>query len=149
MTEFNQNSGISNLCKFHKISFFDYAKVWSNTIVNPYFMKISQLENKSGLSRDTIRYYEDIGLLPAPHRSANGYRIYTNDHLAILQFIVQGKAIGFSLKEIKSGLDRYLKLGHLCPEFKQELEAKKHFFCQRIKDDKAVVTHIDKMLKTS
>ncbi|HAU28048.1 MAG TPA: MerR family transcriptional regulator, partial [Alteromonas australica] len=29
-------------------------------------MKISQLENKSGLSRDTIRYYEDIGLLPAP-----------------------------------------------------------------------------------
>ena len=112
-------------------------------------MKISQLENKSGLSRDTIRYYEDIGLLPAPHRSSNGYRIYTNDHLAILQFIVQGKAIGFSLKEIKSGLDRYLKLGHLCPEFKQELEAKKHFFCQRIKDDKAVVTHIDKMLKTS
>ncbi|MBZ2163305.1 MerR family transcriptional regulator [Alteromonas stellipolaris] len=112
-------------------------------------MKILQLEKKSGLPRDTIRYYEDIGLLPAPNRSANGYRIYTKEHLTILRFILQGKAIGFSLKEIKSGLERYLELGRLCPEFKRELEAKKHFFSQRIKDDKAVVTHIDKMLKTS
>lgn len=110
-------------------------------------MKILQFEKKSGLPRDTIRYYEEIGLLPAPNRGANGYRIYTNEHLAILRFILQGKAIGFSLKEIKRGLERYLALGHLCPEFKRELEAKKHFFRQRIKEDNAALTHIDKMLK--
>ncbi len=109
-------------------------------------MKISQFEKKSGLPRDTIRYYENIGLLPAPHRSANGYRIYTDKHLSILQFISQGKAIGFSLKEIQKGLQRYLTLGHLCPEFKQALETKKHFFTQRIQDDKAAITHINKML---
>lgn len=112
-------------------------------------MKILQLEKMSGLPRDTIRYYEKIRLLPAPKRSANGYRIYTDEHLAILRFILKGKAIGFSLKEIKTGLERYLKLGYLCPEFKRELETKKRFFSHRIKEDQAVVRYIDEMLATS
>ena len=111
-------------------------------------MKIREYEKKSGLPRDTIRYYEDIGLLAAPRRSANGYRIYTHDHLKALQFITQGKAIGFSLKEIQQGLQRYGELGHLCPEFKDALEEKKRAFEQRIRQDKAAIVQIQKMLKS-
>jgi len=111
-------------------------------------MKILEFEKISGLTRDTIRYYERIGLLPKPNRGENGYRQYTERHLTILGFITRGKAIGFSLKEIQRGLERYLSQGQICPEFKQELEAKKRFFNERIQEDKAAVLHINKMLES-
>lgn len=128
------------------ISFCEHAKVWSNSTVNMHVMKISEFETKTGLSRDTIRYYEGIGLLPSPRRSENGYKIYTKSHLATVKFIEEGKAIGFSLKAIKVWYERYQALGYLCPEFKAQLLAKKADFELRIKHDKSTIAKIEKML---
>lgn len=111
-------------------------------------MKIKTFEKKTGLPRDTIRYYEDIGLLPPPSRSENGYRIYTDVHLRAIRFIEKGKAIGFSLKAIKEGYQRYQSLGHLCPEFTQQLLMKKQFFEDRIRDDKQTLADISQMLES-
>ena len=65
-------------------------------------MRIGELASRSGISAKAIRYYEGIGLVRAPRRSASGYRDYDNltvDHLA---FIRAAQAVGLSLGEIRS-----------------------------------------------
>jgi MerR family copper efflux transcriptional regulator len=63
-------------------------------------MQISQAAKLAGVSPPTIRYYEEIGLLPKASRSRGGYRRYTEATIEELQFIKKAQAIGFSLDEI-------------------------------------------------
>ena len=63
-------------------------------------MQISEVARQAGVSTPTIRYYEEIGLLPKPSRSSAGYRRYTDATVEELQFIRKAQAIGFSLDEI-------------------------------------------------
>ncbi|NEW07331.1 MerR family transcriptional regulator [Paenibacillus sp. SYP-B3998] len=67
-------------------------------------MTRGELAKRTGLSMATLRYYEESGILPAPHRVANGYRIYTNDYLVKIKFIKDAKSLGYSLKEIQEVL---------------------------------------------
>ncbi|HEY2494376.1 MAG TPA: MerR family transcriptional regulator [Paenibacillus sp.] len=67
-------------------------------------MTRGELAKQTGVSMATIRYYEDSGILPAPSREANGYRIYTDDYLVKIKFIKDAKSLGYSLKEIQEGL---------------------------------------------
>ncbi|MGZ0717631.1 MerR family transcriptional regulator [Pseudomonas palleroniana] len=62
-------------------------------------MKIGELEARSGASRHTLRYYEQIGLISAQRRT-NNYRIYTEQTLQDLDFIQRAQSMGFSLGEI-------------------------------------------------
>jgi DNA-binding transcriptional MerR regulator len=64
-------------------------------------MRIGELGKKTDLSPKTIRYYEDIGLLPDPGRTPSGYRDYGNDAVELLGFIKAAQAVGFTLGEIK------------------------------------------------
>lgn len=61
---------------------------------------IGELARRAGVTTPTIRYYEEIGLLPSPQRSPTGYRRYTNAALEELQFIRKAQGLGFSLEEI-------------------------------------------------
>lgn len=61
---------------------------------------IGRLARTAGVGIDTIRYYERIGLLPAPRRSAAGYRLYTGTERQQLEFIRRAQDLGFSLQEI-------------------------------------------------
>ena len=65
-------------------------------------MKISEAAAASGCHLETIRYYERSGLIPAPARSASGYREYSPTEVARLCFISRGRELGFSLDEIRS-----------------------------------------------
>ena len=62
--------------------------------------RIGELAAQLGLNPKTIRYYEQIGLLPAQARTAAGYRLYGPTERDRLRFIVKAKTIGLSLKEI-------------------------------------------------
>lgn len=64
-------------------------------------MKIHELSKQSGIHLETIRYYEKMGLMPAPKRLANGYRDYDETSLKQLKFIKTCRALDFSLAEIK------------------------------------------------
>lgn len=65
-------------------------------------MKIGEVAERSGCHPETVRYYERIGLLPAPPRTASGYRDYRPADADRLRFISRGRALGFSLEEIRS-----------------------------------------------
>ena len=65
-------------------------------------MKIGEVSASSGCHIETIRYYERIGLMTAPDRTASGYRQYRDADIDRLRFITRGRALGFSLEELKS-----------------------------------------------
>ena len=64
-------------------------------------MKISELAELTQLTTSRIRFYEQQGLIAPVQRKANGYRDYTQDAVASLQFIQIGQSLGFTLEEIK------------------------------------------------
>lgn len=65
-------------------------------------MKISEAAESSGCHLETIRYYERVGLMPEPRRTASGYREYRDDEVDRLRFITRSRDLGFSLDEIRS-----------------------------------------------
>lgn len=67
-------------------------------------MNISELSKRSGLTTPTIRYYEQIKLLPKAKRKSNGYREYSDNDLKQLMLIQQAQQVGFSLADIKAFL---------------------------------------------
>jgi MerR family transcriptional regulator, copper efflux regulator len=72
-------------------------------------MLISELARKSGLSKDTLRFYKEIGLIEAEARQA-GTRIYMEfspEMLERLLMITQGKSLGFTLNEMKHLLETW------------------------------------------
>jgi len=63
--------------------------------------RISELADAVGVAPSTVRYYERIGLVPAPERTSSGYRIYDSDAEARLRFIVRGKRLGLTLAQVR------------------------------------------------
>ncbi len=68
-------------------------------------MRIGELARRTGTTAKTIRYYEEIGLLPEPNRDINDYRDYSDDAVDRLRFIRDAQATGLTLTEIASILD--------------------------------------------
>ncbi|WP_172194964.1 MerR family transcriptional regulator [Saccharibacillus qingshengii] len=64
--------------------------------------KIDDVARETGLTKRTIRYYEEIGLMPAPQRSEGGTRRYARSHIEHLQRVISARdVLGFSLQEIQ------------------------------------------------
>lgn len=62
---------------------------------------ITEVRDLTGLSARTLRYYEELGLVPGVRRRAGGRRVYGDDEVERLRFITRLKAMGLSLAEIK------------------------------------------------
>jgi DNA-binding transcriptional MerR regulator len=69
-----------------------------STIVKNY--GISEAAEMGGVSKETLRYYESIGLIEVHHRSEGGFREYNQDVIERLRFIKGAQDSGFTLKEI-------------------------------------------------
>jgi Cu(I)-responsive transcriptional regulator len=68
-------------------------------------MKIGELAAATGTKVETIRYYEQTGLLPAPARTLANYRSFASEHLARLSFIRRARDLGFSIEQVRALLD--------------------------------------------
>jgi MerR family transcriptional regulator, copper efflux regulator len=68
-------------------------------------MRIGTLAERSSLTTKTIRYYESIGLLDEPPRTASGYREYDDVAVERLRFIRDAQSSGLSLSEVQSILE--------------------------------------------
>jgi len=65
-------------------------------------MTIGDLAKVAGVPPRTIRFYEEKGILPAPNRSASGYRLYGPDDLKRLSLVRRARSLAFSLSEIRN-----------------------------------------------
>lgn len=65
-------------------------------------MNISEFAKMTGISRDTLIYYDKIGLLPAGNRSENSYRLYSRNQLGTAYLISSLREIGIGIKEIQN-----------------------------------------------
>ena len=62
--------------------------------------QIREVSAKAGVPPKTMRYYEQVGLLPPARRAPNGYRIYADADVERLQFIRSARSLDFTLDEI-------------------------------------------------
>ncbi|MDP1715808.1 MAG: MerR family transcriptional regulator [Anaerolineales bacterium] len=64
-------------------------------------MKIQELSQMTGVSAKTIRYYEEVGLLPAPSRAENNYRQYSEQDVERLRLVAGARRLDLSLDDIQ------------------------------------------------
>ena len=63
---------------------------------------IGQVARTTGVAATTIRYYEEIGVLPTPSRAASGFRRYDQPSVERLRFVRRARALGLPLQELKT-----------------------------------------------
>ena len=77
-------------------------------------MNIGALARAADAKAETIRYYEHIGLLPLPPRTAGNYRHYSAAHLSRLAFVRRARNLGFSIEQVRALLDLADHKEHSC-----------------------------------
>ncbi|MBE1277594.1 Zn(2+)-responsive transcriptional regulator [Enterovibrio baiacu] len=96
-------------------------------------LQIGQLAKRAGVSGDTLRFYEKVGLLQPASRSESGYRLYDEDAVSRIHFILKAKRIGLTLEEIQELLDIRLEASqHSCAEVKGITQKKLNEIDQKI-----------------
>ena len=81
-------------------------------------MNIGTAAERSGVPAKTIRYYEEIGLIPGARRSEGGYRVYLENDVQTLRFIQRARSLGFSVKEVAALLALWRDKGRASAEVK-------------------------------
>jgi MerR family copper efflux transcriptional regulator len=104
---------------------------------------IGQIAKQSGVSVETIRYYEKEGLLEKPVRKESGYRQYNETVLDRLSFIQQAKGLGFTLTEILELLSLEIKPGTTSKDVKQMAQSK----LNSIEEKMRILRRIQRTLK--
>ena len=84
---------------------------------------IGKAAKLAGVSVDTIRFYQKLGLIKSAGRSAGGYRLFDGEQIRDLTFVRHGQELGFSLNEIKELLALRQK-HHACLEVQSMLKRK-------------------------
>ncbi len=110
------------------------------------FMKtftVGVLAKETGINIETVRYYENIKLLPKPNRKESRYRIYDENDLVRLKFIIRGKELGFTLMEIRELLSLKIDSQSKCGDVKKMAEEKIIDADAKIKDLKNIKKHLE------
>ena len=105
----------------------DGAPVSSRTVKAPRktSLTIGDIAAQSGLTSDALRYYERLGMIDAPPRTAGGYRVYSRHVLDRLWFIKQAQQSGLTLAEIRELLGADVWRGSAqCRQVQRVLELK-------------------------
>ena len=79
-------------------------------------LSIGDLAKATGAKVVTIRYYEEIGLLPVPSRTEGNYRAYNQEHLLQLRFIRRCRDLGFTLDQVRDLLRLSSEENQACGE---------------------------------
>jgi DNA-binding transcriptional MerR regulator len=86
-------------------------------------MKIGEVAGQAGVSVDTVRFYERVGVLPAPERTASGYRDYQPETVERIRFTRELQQIGFTLTDAVGALAAHDAGGATCESERWRLQA--------------------------
>lgn len=87
-------------------------------------MLIGELAEAAGVGVETLRFYEREGLLPEPPRSESGYRLYGDDAVGRVSFILRAKGLGFTLAETNELLGLRVTEATSCGDVAEKARAK-------------------------
>ena len=105
------------------------------------YMRIGALAALTDTTAETLRYYETEGLIPAPRRSASGYRLYSAQDIRRVSFIRRARGMGFSVKETAELLSlQVVKEAATCGEVKSLAEKKLNVIDEKIAELKKMKT---------
>lgn len=107
-------------------------------------MKIGTLAEETGVHVETIRYYQNLGLIPKPARSRGMVRRYGKEAADRLRFIKRAQVLGFSLEEVKLLLD--LAQGEHCTETRTLAQRKLKLVESKIADLRAMQGALNKLV---
>lgn len=86
-------------------------------------LKIGEAARLSAVPAKTIRYYEEIGLLPPSDRTEGGYRIYGGNDVEVLRFVKRARDLGFPLEQVAALLELWRDRGRSSAEVRSLAEA--------------------------
>ena len=108
-------------------------------------MKIGALGERTGVHVETIRYYQNLGLMPKPLRAHGSVRRYGPDAVRRLRFIKRAQALGFSLDEVRHLLE--LSIGEHCDETRSVAREKMVLMGRKIEDLQAMQRVLGKLVR--
>ncbi|MCH8022005.1 MerR family transcriptional regulator [candidate division KSB1 bacterium] len=111
-------------------------------------MLIGELASKTGFSRDTIRYYETLGLIRPDFRRESRYREYSDMAVSTLMFIRNVKDLGFTLSEIKEMIEAFNDAAYSCETAAVVAASKIRKIDQKIEELKAFKISLGKLIDT-
>lgn len=88
------------------------------------YLKRGELADVTGTNIETVRYYEDAGLIPKAERSEKGYRLFPEETIKSVRFIRSCQELGFTLKEIALLQDLKIEPNEQCGHIKETVDAK-------------------------
>jgi len=106
---------------------------------------IGEMSRLTGVNIETIRYYERIGVLPEPDRTAGGNRQYSHDQLKRLFFVKRCRDLGFSLNEIRALLTMVDGRDFTCNQIHQMTVSHLDNIRQKLTDLKRLETSLKKL----
>ncbi len=101
-------------------------------------MNIGQAARASGVSAKMIRHYEETGLIPAAHRTASGYRTYTDTDVQMLRFVRRARDLGFPMATIAELLSLWRDKGRHSADVKRLATAQIEGLSRKIADLQAM-----------
>ena len=97
-----------------------------------------ELAKRCEVNFETVRYYEQEGLIPKPSRSASNYRLYSEETIQRIRFIKRAQELGFTLGEIKELLSLRARPRAKCADILERAEAKIQNIDEKIRTLKAM-----------
>ncbi len=105
------------------------------------------LAKQTGVNIETIRYYENIGLMPEPPRTSGGHRIYDESLLKRLSFLRRCRELGFSLDELRGLLELVDGGSYSCAEVLESVQAHLQRINGKIRDLKKMQATLRELSK--
>jgi len=123
-----------------------HDKVWSMDQSQELLWKIGQVADRTGVSVDTVRYYERRGLVAPAHRAGSGYRYYRPDVVDRILLARRLQALGMTLDEVAQALQAHDMHGGTCASQRWRLEAARERIAARLDELTAVLHDVDAAL---
>lgn len=108
---------------------------------------IGELAKQASVNIQTIRFYERKGILRPLARTDAGYRLYNENHLSDLRFVIHAKELGFSLKEIKELLILRSPSSERCASARQKASEKLSEVRSKIRQLKQIESVLKGLIK--